>query len=270
MNRDHLFEKCDYCLYCKDIDSNTPSSFEPCYVTKNQKRPFEDVEIKIIKTEEEIKIAWDKLILIKSTPRYEMEIMYNSSSEKGGSVNLTTNNGVCLNAAFYFDNEREKRIAIENAKTFSQINMKRKYRFFLGDIEGWGHEMYREVIITTSASKRDIEDIIKRIPCYFEKYQIFDIVGQNSKDVKMVMNEREDNTIPKEFMSLLIKNIPNFNNSVGVWDEDLNGFGVSEDEVIYIIEKIFNYVAEKLGYPSLELGDDKPVDIHTNCCYGLF
>ena len=270
MNRDHLFEKNDYCLYCKDIDSKSPSSFEPCFVTKNQKRPFEDVEITIFKSEEKLKISWDKLILIKSSPRYEMEMMYNSSSKKGGSVNLTTENGVCLNAAFYFDNEKEKSIALENAKTFSEISTKRKYRFFLGDIEGWGHGMYREVIITTSASKRDIEDIIKNIPTYFENFQLFDIVGQNSKDVKMIMCEQEDNTIPKDFMHLLRKNIINFNDSIGVWDEEMEGFALTEDETIYVIEKIFNFVAEKMGIPSLELGDDKPVDIHTNCCYGLF
>lgn len=272
MNRDHLFEKNDYCLYCKDMDSKIPSLFEPCFVMRNQRRPFEEVEIMLLKTEEIMNVDWGKLLLVKNAPKYVIDTMYNSSSKKGGSVNVTTEDGIRLVASFYFDDEEEKSIALENAKSFIDIGSKRRYRFYLGDLEGWGHGMYQDVIISTSASKKDIEDIMKNIPFYFDGYQIFDIIGQKSSDVNMVLSDVEDCLIPKKFMSILKEKITNFEDKRFECDSETGDFCVNEDNAIYLIEKILNHVAEKLLIPSLELGNDneKPVDIHTHCCYGIF
>ena len=88
----------------------------------------------------------------------------------------------------------------------------------------------------------------------------------------MVLSDVEDCLIPKNFMSILKEKITNFEDKRFDCDLETGDFCVNEDNAIYLIEKILNYVADKLLIPSLELGNDneKPVDIHTHCCYGIF
>jgi hypothetical protein len=57
---------------------------------------------------------------VKELPKYEMELMYNSRSKKGGSYNVTSQDGTQLKASFYFDNEDEKVMAERAASIFNE------------------------------------------------------------------------------------------------------------------------------------------------------
>ena len=57
---------------------------------------------------------------MKELPKYEMELMYNSHSEKGGSYNVTSHDGTHLKASFYFDNDDEKIMAERAASIFNE------------------------------------------------------------------------------------------------------------------------------------------------------
>lgn len=115
----HKFENGDYCLWCKDIQMTIPTEFIPCIV-KGYNKQLGAVIAKELKSGDSVTIAPENLIFVKELPKYEMELMYNSRSEKGGSYNVTSQDGTHLKASFYFDNEDEKVMAERAASIFNE------------------------------------------------------------------------------------------------------------------------------------------------------
>ena len=114
----HKFENGDYCLWCKDIQMTMPTEFIPCIV-KGYNKQLGAVIVKELKSGDSVTIAPENLIFVKELPKYEMELMYNSRSKKGGSYNVTSQDGTQLKASFYFDNEDEKVMAERAASIFN-------------------------------------------------------------------------------------------------------------------------------------------------------
>ena len=271
MNKDGLFEMGDYCLFCCDISCNVPTKYQPCYVVEHQNHHDDFVSVKFLEDDRVVSVNKKNLILVKNNPSYEVELMYNSSAKKGGSINLTTDGGTHLRASFYFDNENDKKLAEDDAKTFSNLKKLRKYRFTIGDLDGRGHNITEEIHVYTSASKIEMIDMIKSIPVFFEGYQFFEISNQYIENVKYIMSDENENFIPIEFMRLLVKKIDDFPLNFGTFDESRNGYVILFLDIPLLLEKIFNYIAKIKNYPSISIERrNEIIDLPYNCFYGVF
>lgn len=108
----------DYCLYCKDYCLDFPSNFERCVILIKDEIEENCYEVKLLDSNKVVHVNEKELILIKKKPVLEIELMYNSKSEIGGSYNVTSGNGTHLKASFYFDNNQEQQMAKKYAERY--------------------------------------------------------------------------------------------------------------------------------------------------------
>ena len=271
MTPNNLFEKGDYCLYCVDINSNFPSKFHPCFVLQHQSNHNCGIVIKICETSEEKVVNFDNLIFIKKFDKNQIELMYNSKVEKGGSYNVTDINGIRLVASFYFDDEISKSMAESDAKNYIERNNVRKYRIFIGDPSHYGHCEFEEFIIKTPASKEQLLMMINAIPEYFNGYQFFITRDNETKSsIKKLFNDCEDDILPEEFRKLLIEKIKDFPNDFGekYWEDD--NYHISLHEMEILIINVLNYIAEKMNFPTISIDKEIVQDLNVQTGYGLF
>lgn len=271
MTPNNLFEKGDYCLYCADINSNFPSKFHPCFVLYHQPNHHCEIVVKICETLEEKVVNFNNLIFIKKFDKNRIELMYNSKAEKGGSYNVTDNEGIRLVASFYFDDEITKSIAESDVKNYIEQNNIKKYRIFIGDPYHYGHCEFEEFIIKTSATKEQLLSMIKAIPKHFNGYQFF-ILSDDETDtsVKKLFNECEDDFLPEDFRKLLIEKIKDFPKDFGekYWEDE--DYHISLHEMETLIIYVLNYIAEKMNFPSISIDKEIIQDLDIRTGYGLF
>lgn len=272
MTTNNLFKRGDYCLYCEDVSSNFPSNFLPCFVIRHQAEGDDEIFIKICETSEEMLVNFENLIFIKEIDKNQIELMYNSKAEKGGSYNVTDIEGIRLLASFYFDDEITKTMAELDAKNYIERNDVKRYRFFIGDPFHYGHCESEEVVIKTSASKEQLLMMIDAIPRFFNGFQFF-ITRDNETNhsIKKIFNDCEDDNLPKEFRDILIEKIDDFPKDFGekYWEED-EGYHINLQEMEILIVKVINYIAEKMKFPTISIDREIIHDLNVQTGYGLF
>lgn len=108
----------DYCLVCKEYYLDFPSDFEQAVVIKRDEYDDNFYHVKLLKSNKILFVEDKSLLLVKKKSKLDLELIYNSKLEKGGSYNVTSENGTHLKASFYFDNKQEQEMAKKYAERY--------------------------------------------------------------------------------------------------------------------------------------------------------